>query len=50
MNKGFLAGTHAQSAVEWLVVAALIVALLGGVLWDIHTTLAQKLEAYHAAL
>lgn len=46
----FLHGTRAQSAVEWLVVAAIVIAVLGGLLWDIHTTLAVKLREYHDAL
>jgi hypothetical protein len=46
----FLRGTRAQSAVEWLVVAVIIVAVVGGMIWQIHVTLAAKLEAYHDAL
>ncbi len=46
----FLQGTRAQSAVEWLVVAAIVVGVLGGLLWQIHATLALKLREYHDAL
>ncbi len=46
----FLTGTRAQSAVEWLVVAIIIVAVVGGMIWSIHVTLADKLRDYNDAL
>lgn len=46
----FLTGTGSQSAVEWLVVAVIIVAVVGGMIWSIHQSLADKLEAYNDAL
>jgi hypothetical protein len=46
----FLTGTRAQSAVEWLVVAVIIVVVVGGMIWSIHESLAAKLEAYNDAL
>jgi hypothetical protein len=46
----FLKSTQAQNAVEWLVVAALLVAVLGGMLWSIFNSLADKLGEYNDAL
>jgi hypothetical protein len=46
----FLRGIQAQGAVEWLVVAAIVVAVLGGMIWSIHVALALKLQEYHDAL
>jgi hypothetical protein len=46
----FLRGSASQSAVEWLVVAMIIVGVVGGMIWSIHISLAEKLEAYNETL
>lgn len=46
----FLRGTRAQGTVEWLVVVAIVVAVLGGMIWSIHVALTLKLQEYHDAL
>jgi len=46
----FLKGSTSQSAVEWLVVAIIIVGVVGGMIWSIHVSLADRLEAYNEAL
>lgn len=41
----FLRDSEGQSMVEWLVAAAIIIAVVGGVLLTIANTLKSKLEA-----
>jgi hypothetical protein len=46
----FLKKNRGQSMVEWIVGAAIIVAILGGVILTLHSSLAQKLQEYIDAL
>ncbi|MCD6284945.1 MAG: hypothetical protein J7M39_03410 [Anaerolineae bacterium] len=46
----FLRDTKGQSLVEWLVAAAIIIAVVGGVLLTIANTLKGKLEAVNNGL
>jgi Flp pilus assembly pilin Flp len=46
----FLRDTQAQNAVEWLIVAAILVAVVGGIILTIAESLADKLTEYNDAL
>jgi len=46
----FLAGRKAQGTVEWLVVAAILVAVVGAVLLSLFETLRDRLQAVSDAL
>jgi Flp pilus assembly pilin Flp len=46
----FLNSTRGSTAVEWLVVAVIIVAVVGSVILSISDALADKLTEYHDAL
>ena len=46
----FLTGSSGQSMVEWLVIAVILVAVVGGVLITLFTTLSGKLQGINDAL
>lgn len=46
----FLRSTEGQDAVEWLTVVAIVVTIVGGVIWSISDELAAKLQEYANAL
>lgn len=46
----FLTGSSGQSMVEWLVIAVILVAVVGGVLIALFTTLSGKLQGINDAL
>jgi Flp pilus assembly pilin Flp len=46
----FLRSKQGTTTVEWLIVAAIIVAVVGGAIWSISDALANKLTEYNDAL
>jgi len=46
----FLNDRRAQGVVEFILIIVIVVVVLGGVIWDMHEAIGDKLQEYNDAL
>ncbi len=46
----FLNDRRAQGTVEFIIIIVIIVVVIGGVLWEMHESIGDKLQEYNNAL